>query len=169
MFSQLISESKDVYLLRRLSIVWLILGGRWWKLIHEMDGGRGRWRRLGERAWSIICWAVRRWGVLAANRTHTISPRIFVRSNLLSTETTFRLRSNKVQQAKYLLLFWNFAWFYTFLRTLFLKGKLLHPSMLSEVKAQFGKTERGSKVRSLTDHLQDSMRGKNILKFFYRK
>ena len=50
-----------------------------------------------------------------------------------------------------------------------LKGKFLHPSMLSEVKAQFGEIERGSKVRSLTDHLQDSMRGKNILKFFLQK
>ena len=44
MFSQLISESKDVYLLRRLSIVWLILGGgdgssymRWME--DEEDGG----------------------------------------------------------------------------------------------------------------------------------
>ena len=79
-----------------------------------------------------------------------------------SSETTVRLRSNKQNICFCFDLLHGLILFYT----PSLKGKFLHPSMLSEVKAQFGEIERGSKVRSLTDHLQDSMRGKNILKFF---
>ena len=75
-----------------------------------------------------------------------------------SSETTVRLRSNKQNICFCFDLLHGFILFYT----PSLKGKFLHPSMLSEVKAQFGEIERGSKVRSLTDHLQDSMRGENI-------
>ena len=162
MFSQLISESKDVY---SPSYGWFRGGGdgssymRWME--DEEDGGglergldllfAGQWGGGG-------CWQ-------PTERTPSLL-RIFLRSNLFSSsETTVRLRSNKQNICFCFDLLHGFILFYT----PSLKGKFLHPSMLSEVKAQFGEIERGSKVRSLTDHLQDSMRGKNILKFFYRK
>ena len=151
MFSQLISESKDVY---SPSYGWFRGGGdgssymRWME--DEEDGGglergldllfAGQWGGGG-------CWQ-------PTERTPSLL-RIFLRSNLffLLPKPLLGFGPTSKISASVLIFCMVFC-------APSLKGKFLHPSMLSEVKAQFGEIERGSKVRSLTDHLQDSMRGK---------
>ena len=139
---------------------------RW---IYNNGGGRKRDWKVGRGAWSIICWAVVRIEVLAANRTPPTISSLSSSAPAFSTETTFMVRAHRsptsrkceghlkiIRHITILLLFWSF-----FLQTLckrFYRVNFLHPWILSEVKAPFGKIERGFQEISLTDHLQESIR-----------
>ena len=65
---------------------------RW---IYNNGGGRKRDWKVGRGAWSIICWAVVRIEVLAANRTAPTISSLSSSAPAFSTETTFMVRAHR--------------------------------------------------------------------------
>ena len=65
---------------------------RW---IYNNGGGRKRDWKVGRGAWSIICWAVVRIEVLAANRTAPTISSLSSSAPPFSTETTFMVRAHR--------------------------------------------------------------------------
>ena len=65
---------------------------RW---IYNNGGGRKRDWKVGRGAWSIICWAVVRIEVLAANRTPPTISSLSSSAPAFSTETTFMVRAHR--------------------------------------------------------------------------